>query len=122
MNTVIKAVFRIRIHRIHVLLGLPDPDPLAKCMDPDPDPSIRYFFVPWVRYFLYMPIYKIYFNFYFFFVQRKKPVMSELYETVTPNPSPPPPRPGEVKHNTGTGYCMHIICDLVTTEFFLSSS
>jgi hypothetical protein len=35
---------RIRIHRIHVFFGLPDPDPLVRCMDPDPaldpDPSI----------------------------------------------------------------------------------
>ncbi len=43
-----KAVFRIRIriYRIHVFLGLPDPDPLVRGMDPDPsldpdaDPSI----------------------------------------------------------------------------------
>jgi hypothetical protein len=40
------AVVRIRIHRIHVFLGLldPDPDPLVRGMDPDqnsdPDPSI----------------------------------------------------------------------------------
>jgi hypothetical protein len=37
-------VFRIRIHRIHVFFGLPDPDPLVRGMDPDealdPDPSI----------------------------------------------------------------------------------
>ncbi len=35
-----KPVFRIRsrIHRIHMFLGLldPDPDPLVRCMDPDP--------------------------------------------------------------------------------------
>ena len=35
---------RVRIHRIHVFLGLPDPDPLVRGMDPDPvpdpDPSI----------------------------------------------------------------------------------
>ena len=37
---------RIRIHRIHVFFGLPDPDPnpLVRGMDPDPaldkDPSI----------------------------------------------------------------------------------
>jgi hypothetical protein len=33
---------RIRIHRIHMYLGLldPDPDPLVTSMDPDPDPSI----------------------------------------------------------------------------------
>ena len=41
-----KAVMRIRIHRIHMFLGLqdPDPDPLVRGMDPDPapdpDPSI----------------------------------------------------------------------------------
>jgi hypothetical protein len=39
-----KAVLRIRIriHQIHVFLGLqdPDPDPLVRGMDPDPDPSI----------------------------------------------------------------------------------
>jgi hypothetical protein len=39
-------LFRIRIwiHRIHMFLGLPDPDPLVRGMDPDPaldpDPSI----------------------------------------------------------------------------------
>ncbi len=33
---------RIRIHRIHMFLGLldPDPDPLVRGMDPDPDPYI----------------------------------------------------------------------------------
>ncbi len=36
----LKAVFRIRIHRIHMFSGLPDPDPLVRGMDPDPDPSI----------------------------------------------------------------------------------
>ncbi len=32
----------VRIHRIHMFLGLldPDPDPLVIGMDPDPDPSI----------------------------------------------------------------------------------
>jgi hypothetical protein len=30
------AVLRILIHRIHMFLGLPDPDPLVRCMDPDP--------------------------------------------------------------------------------------
>ncbi len=36
-------VFRIRIHRIHMFLGLPDPDldPLVRGKDPDPDPSIQ---------------------------------------------------------------------------------
>ncbi len=33
-------VLRIRIHRIHMIFGLPDPDPLVRGMDPDPDPSI----------------------------------------------------------------------------------
>jgi hypothetical protein len=40
---VLKAVLRIRIHRIHMFLGLldPDPDPSFRGMDPDPvDPSI----------------------------------------------------------------------------------
>jgi hypothetical protein len=36
---------RIRIHRIHMFLGLPDadPDPLVRGMDPDadPDPLVR---------------------------------------------------------------------------------
>ncbi len=35
---VLPSVFRI--HRIHVFFGLPDPDPLVRGMDPDPDPSI----------------------------------------------------------------------------------
>ena len=30
---------RIRIHRIHIFLGLPDSDPLVSCMDPDPAPD-----------------------------------------------------------------------------------
>jgi hypothetical protein len=38
------SVLRIRIHWIHMFLGLPDPDPLVRGMDPDPaldpDPSI----------------------------------------------------------------------------------
>jgi hypothetical protein len=36
----IKAVLRIRIriHRIHMFLGLLDPDPLVRGMDPDSDP------------------------------------------------------------------------------------
>jgi hypothetical protein len=38
-----KAVLRIRIHtlihRIHMFLGLLDPDPLVRGMDPDPDPD-----------------------------------------------------------------------------------
>ncbi len=36
----LKAVLRISIHRIHVFLGLPDPDPLVRGMDPDPDPAL----------------------------------------------------------------------------------
>jgi hypothetical protein len=32
-------VFRIRI-RIHMFLGLPDPNPLVRGLDPDPNPSI----------------------------------------------------------------------------------
>jgi hypothetical protein len=31
------TVLRIRIHRIHMILGLPDP--LVRGMDPDPDPD-----------------------------------------------------------------------------------
>ncbi len=36
-----QAVLRIRIHRIHMFLGLrdPDPDPLVRGLDPDPDPD-----------------------------------------------------------------------------------
>jgi hypothetical protein len=35
-------LFRIRIwiHRIHMILGLPDPDPLVRGLDPDPDPAL----------------------------------------------------------------------------------
>ncbi len=35
------AVFRIRIHRIHMFFGLPAPDPLVRGMNPDQaiDPS-----------------------------------------------------------------------------------
>jgi hypothetical protein len=35
--TGLELVLRIRIHRIHMFLGLPDP--LARGMEPDPDPS-----------------------------------------------------------------------------------
>ncbi len=42
-GVVITAVLRIRIHRIHMFLGLLDPDPypdsLVRGMDPDLDPS-----------------------------------------------------------------------------------
>jgi hypothetical protein len=31
-----QAVFRIRIHGIHMFLGLPDPDSLNRGMHPDP--------------------------------------------------------------------------------------
>jgi hypothetical protein len=34
------TVLRIRIHRMHMFLGLPDPDPLVRGMDADPDPAI----------------------------------------------------------------------------------
>ncbi len=34
-----QAVFRIRIHQIHMFLGLPDPDPLVRDVYPDPDPA-----------------------------------------------------------------------------------
>ena len=34
-----RSVFRIRIHRIHMFLGLLDPDPLVRGMDPDLDPD-----------------------------------------------------------------------------------
>ncbi len=36
---VLRIQIRIRIHRIHVFLGLLDPDPLVRGMDPDPDPA-----------------------------------------------------------------------------------
>jgi hypothetical protein len=38
LHTVLRS--RIRIHRIHVFLGLQDPDPLVRGMDPDPDPAL----------------------------------------------------------------------------------
>jgi hypothetical protein len=34
-----QAVLR-RIHRNHMFLGLPDPDPLFRGLDPDPDPAM----------------------------------------------------------------------------------
>ncbi len=37
---VLRIRIRIRIHRIHKFLGLLNPDPLIRGMDPDPDPSI----------------------------------------------------------------------------------
>jgi hypothetical protein len=43
-GVVLTAVLRIRIHQIHMFLGLldpdPDPDPLVRGMDPDPDPDL----------------------------------------------------------------------------------
>jgi hypothetical protein len=38
--TVLRIRIRIQIHRIHMFLGLLDPAPLVRGMDPDPDPSI----------------------------------------------------------------------------------
>jgi hypothetical protein len=40
MYTLLQAVLRIRIwiRRIHMFLSLPDPDPLVRYMDLDPDP------------------------------------------------------------------------------------
>ncbi len=40
-GVILTAVLRTRIHRIHVFLGLldPDPDPLVTGLDPDLDPS-----------------------------------------------------------------------------------
>jgi hypothetical protein len=40
-GVVLKAVLRIRIHQIHMFVGLLDPDldPLVRGMDPDLDPS-----------------------------------------------------------------------------------
>jgi hypothetical protein len=37
-----RAVLRIRIRRIHMILGLldPNPDPLVRGKDPDPDPAL----------------------------------------------------------------------------------
>jgi hypothetical protein len=39
---VLRIRIRIRIHRIHMFLGLLDPDldPLVRGMDPDPDPTL----------------------------------------------------------------------------------
>ncbi len=31
---------RIRIHKIYMFFCIQDPDPLDRCMDPDPDPPI----------------------------------------------------------------------------------
>jgi hypothetical protein len=35
-----KSVLWIRIRRINMFLGLPDPDPLVRGKDPVPDPSL----------------------------------------------------------------------------------
>jgi hypothetical protein len=35
-----RTVLGIRIRRIRMFLGLPDPDPLVRGTDPDPDPSL----------------------------------------------------------------------------------
>jgi hypothetical protein len=40
LNRMLCAMLRIRIHRIHMFLGLPDLDPLVRGMDPDPDPAL----------------------------------------------------------------------------------
>jgi hypothetical protein len=34
------ATTSVRIRRVYMFLGLPDPDPLVRGLDPDPDPSI----------------------------------------------------------------------------------
>ncbi len=34
-----KPVLRIRIHQIHMFLGLLDPDPSVRGMNPDPNPD-----------------------------------------------------------------------------------
>ncbi len=41
-GVILTAVLRIRIqiHRIHMFLGLLDPDPLVRGMDSDPDPDL----------------------------------------------------------------------------------
>jgi hypothetical protein len=39
-KAVLRIRIRIRIHRIHMFLGLLDPDPLVRGMDPDPDPAL----------------------------------------------------------------------------------
>jgi len=43
-KAVLRIQIQIRIHRIHMFLDLPDPDPLVRGMDSDPaldqDPSI----------------------------------------------------------------------------------
>jgi hypothetical protein len=38
-KAVLRIRIRFRIHRIHMCLGLLDPDPLVRGIDPDPDPD-----------------------------------------------------------------------------------
>ncbi len=40
LAAVLRIRNRIRINRIHMFLGLRDPDPLVRGMDPDPDPAL----------------------------------------------------------------------------------
>jgi len=40
LHPLFRIRIRIWIHRIHMFLGLPDPDPLVRGMDPDPDPAL----------------------------------------------------------------------------------
>ncbi len=39
LSPVLRFRIRIRIHRIHMFLGLLDPEPLVRGMDPHPDPA-----------------------------------------------------------------------------------
>jgi hypothetical protein len=39
ISTPAQTTHRTPVFRIHMFLGLPDPDRLVKGMDPDPDPS-----------------------------------------------------------------------------------
>jgi hypothetical protein len=38
-NAVLRIRIQTRILRLHMFLGLLDPDPLVRGMDPDPDPD-----------------------------------------------------------------------------------
>ena len=40
-------LIRIRIHWIHMILGIPEPDldPLVRGMDPDPDPTLLWIWI-----------------------------------------------------------------------------
>jgi hypothetical protein len=40
VQAVLGLMIRIRIHRIHMFLGLQDPDALVRGMDPYPDPAL----------------------------------------------------------------------------------